>query len=160
MTSLTLNRRFVCGLLLAGLLVTVSLGISVVLALWLELKLPQNFFRVFDMDLEANLPTWFSSVLMFAAACLLWAVAHSDSRHARRWRFLAFVFLCMSIDETAQLHETLGWTLKNAFQVSGLLHFAWVLLAIPFVAFLVSVYWRVVWSLPLLSKIAPLISAD
>jgi hypothetical protein len=148
--NITINRRSLRNLLAGGLLITIALGFSVVLALWLDLRLPRTFFRVFDLDAEANLPTWYSSALMLLSACLLWVVARSRDKaeYRGRWLFLALLFLCMSIDETAQLHETLGWPIQQAFQLSGLLYFAWVVVAIPLVGLLMVLYWPLVWALP------------
>jgi hypothetical protein len=78
--NITINRRSLRNLLAGGLLITIALGFSVVLALWLDLRLPRTFFRVFDLDAEANLPTWYSSALMLLSACLLWVVARSRDK--------------------------------------------------------------------------------
>jgi hypothetical protein len=76
---------------------------------------------------EANLPTWYSSMLLFSCAAALAAIAidarRSGGRFMRHWAVLAAVFLYMSLDETAQLHERLNslWSLRGVF------YFSWII---------------------------------
>ncbi len=70
-----------------------------------------GLYRQFDMDREANLPTWFSSSLLLLSAALLALIA--GDRAARRapgsriWWALAALFVCLSVDEAASIHERL-----------------------------------------------------
>ncbi len=63
----------------------------------------------FDTAEEANLPTWFSAVLLLAAGALCavigWARRAGGRAWAGRWMLLGIVFTCLSADEAAQLHE-------------------------------------------------------
>jgi hypothetical protein len=62
--------------------------------------------RLFDLDLEANLPTWLSSIQFFGVA--LGAALLSRQSAGRRvlaWRIFALLFVFLSIDEAAQIHE-------------------------------------------------------
>ena len=67
----------------------------------------------FHLELEQNLPTWFSSVQLAVAAVLLGIFVAHRSRHERgRSRLtlaLPFVVLFMSLDEIAQIHEKIGF---------------------------------------------------
>jgi hypothetical protein len=80
----------------------------------------------FSLSVEANVPTWYSSMLL--AACALALAASSRSAEPRwrwHWRGLAVFFVAMSLDEVASFHERL-----NALaSLHGPLYFAWV---IPF----------------------------
>ena len=68
--------------------------------------------EAFDLDGEGSLSVWFSSTLLLAAACMA-LVIHGVRRHRqddyhgryRIWLAAAFVWLAMSLDETASLHE-------------------------------------------------------
>ena len=68
--------------------------------------------KLIDLDGEANLPTWYSSIQWFCVAYLAWVFAarHADRARVRSWFLLALplVFLLFSLDEVAQLHEHLG----------------------------------------------------
>ncbi|MGI8575099.1 MAG: hypothetical protein ACR2MA_07090, partial [Egibacteraceae bacterium] len=59
----------------------------------------------FLLGSEATVPAWYSSVLLLTGGALLIPVARQ--RPAERWRFrgLAVIFVGLSIDETAQIHE-------------------------------------------------------
>ena len=61
--------------------------------------------RKFDLDTELNVPTWFSVLLLLLAAAALGYIGvrakHEGDRFAGHWRGLAWIFLFMSLDETA-----------------------------------------------------------
>ena len=68
-----------------------------------------------DLKLEQNVATWYSSVLLLAAAtaALLNArLAPASSKlkwvHRVGWLSMAFVLIALSADETATIHETLA----------------------------------------------------
>jgi hypothetical protein len=89
--------------------------------------------RLFDVNSERNVPSWFSSSLLLGSAVvagLLAAVARrAGDRDARGWAGLAALLALLSLDEAAALHERLGGPaavlLGGAAQ--GPLRFAWVL---------------------------------
>ena len=62
------------------------------------------------MNTEANIPAWYSSAALLLAAMLLWIVSAATKQRGGRpiyWRLLSLVFLALSIDEVAELHEQL-----------------------------------------------------
>ncbi len=67
---------------------------------------------LFDLNGEANVPTWVSTTLIFAAAAVaaLNAAAEKplDGRTARAWAILAGGLAYLSVDEAASLHEQLS----------------------------------------------------
>jgi hypothetical protein len=62
--------------------------------------------RFFDLDAEANLPTWWSSVTL-AFCALLFAVLSRRERGGR-WSALAGAFALLSADESAGAHEAIA----------------------------------------------------
>ncbi len=88
----------------------------------------------FDLDSEISVPTWLSQIYLFIASVLLFIIAlynkkisHKFSKH---WFGLAWIFLYLSLDEGAMLHELLIDPMKQLLNISsGALGFAWV---IPF----------------------------
>lgn len=97
---------------------------------------------VFDLSADAAIPTWFSSLLLLSAAALLLVLAVHAAKAASKWRFhwffLSAVFLLMSIDEVAALHERAGGLgenlpLSEAQQAGPWLHYGWVVGGILFV---------------------------
>lgn len=69
------------------------------------------------MGREANIPTWYATILLFLCGCLLAIIAASKARGRdpfyRHWLALAAIFIVLSVDEAAMLHETLGSMVGN-----------------------------------------------
>lgn len=74
-----------------------------------------GFTRLFNFYEEANLPTWYTSLLLSISACFLAviAVAEQNKKEKRYWFLLAMIFVFLSIDETAKVHELIGGILSN-----------------------------------------------
>lgn len=110
-----------------------------------------GLFRVFNMDTENNIPTWFSSIGLLACsvALAILAAVHRN-RHDPPGRFfavLAGVFVMLSLDEAASLHEMFLRPVRLLLHTSGFLYFAWV---IPGGAFALAV---AIWSWRSLKKL-------
>ena len=74
------------------------------------------FFRLFNLDKEANIPSLFSSMELMLASSLLFLISLLQKNKRGYWIFLSFVFLFLSIDETAQIHEIII-NLKSRFEL-------------------------------------------
>lgn len=66
----------------------------------------------FDLDREANIPAWYSSIQWFCVALLLgiFANRHVSLSRPKSWPIaaLSLVFLVISVDEVAVIHEQIG----------------------------------------------------
>jgi hypothetical protein len=129
-------RRFLFGILLVLLaldLVSVYLRFGLQGDNW-SIK---HFGVYFDFNRERNLPTLFSTLLLLAAAGLLFRLgrqARGAFQYQRKyWYLLAGVFLFLTLDEGFQIHEQLsGRTqLVTGLENKGFLRYTWVL---PYVA--------------------------
>ena len=101
-----------------------------------------------DLGKEGNLPTWYSSIQWFCVAILLGIFAHRNFSLSQRksWLLLTLplLFLVLSLDEVAQIHEWLGkmsdmllpgGSRKNTlFSQTGIWMFA---IGVPFLALFV-----------------------
>ena len=81
-----------------------------------------------DLNAEQNFPTWFSSVLLFS----LFLQARTISAKVRdgfsnSWKVLAWLFLIMSVDEVATMHEAVGTLLRELFHLVGYFYFQFVI---------------------------------
>jgi len=109
---------------------------------------------LFYVDLEHNIPTWFSSILLLTAALCLGSIAfvvkqtQTDKRTFRYWCLLALLFIGLSIDEVSQIHEYPIEPLRNALNAGGLLYYTWVLPGILFVLAVPIYFWPLLKSLP------------
>jgi len=109
----------------------------------------QGFVPEFNLDREMNVPTWFSSVCFLFAAFLLWQLSCADDRQTRPyWRGLSLIFVFLSLDESAAMHEMAVEPMRRLFHAHGLLHFSWVILGAVFVAILAILYCRFFLSQP------------
>ena len=115
---------------------------------------PGDPAQLFNLDQEANIPTWFSSALLLAAAFISYVIARQERalrpREARYWSGLVLMLLLMSIDETASIHETFGPYVAQALGIAarGVLHYAWVVPGLAAVALVGACYLRFVLRLP------------
>ena len=92
------------------------------------------YIRLFELNREANIPTWFSSFLLIINAFVLGIIAirtkAQQGSYYIQWFVLAVIFLYLSIDEAALLHEMVEKPVRKAFNLSGYLYFAWIIPAV------------------------------
>jgi len=99
----------------------------------------------FDLDEEESFGTWFNSMLLLAAAVLLFHRARTlrvegDTRH-KWWLILAIGFCVLSTDEIAGMHEWANSMMEETpWTVIGFLIFA--LVALIYIPFLWQLRWR------------------
>src|SRR5690606_1736254 len=78
---------------------------------------------VLSVNIEESIPTWYSSLALFLAASLLGWIALIKLIHREPfrvyWLGLALIFVYLSADEGAALHETASAPLQSAFNTSG-----------------------------------------
>ncbi|MBS1546654.1 MAG: hypothetical protein JST38_19840 [Bacteroidetes bacterium] len=88
------------------------LGVLLALHLWvafchlvLHWKV-EALTQLVDVDLEANLPTFFNVALFFIAAMLFYLHGKAEQgAHRRGWFVMAVAFCFLGIDEGSQIHE-------------------------------------------------------
>lgn len=108
--------------------------------------------RYLDLDFEATAAVWFGSSLLLAIALVLAGIAidarASGDRYRRHWAALAVVFVYLSLDEAAQLHELLQGPLGTLTGSGGLLTYAWIVPGAIATALLGLAYLRFLRDLP------------
>ena len=106
---------------------------------------------LFNVNVENNVPTFFSTLLLVSCTIALAAVARLPSntaRERRHWGWLGLIFLFLALDEDASIHELLIKPLDYFLPEHGVLHFAWVV-PYGFAALVVGIaYLRFVLDLP------------
>ena len=125
-------------------LVAVVLVFLVLSSIWRVLQLqpdgshfdPYQLWRLFDVRDEKNFPTLYSVTLWLMSAGLLWLIGLAHRRDgpakSRPWFGLAAIFLCLSLDESASLHEKLVVTVRRLMPMlaedsHGLLKYGWII---------------------------------
>ena len=90
-----------------------------------------SYINFLDLDIERNLPTFYSSLAIEFCALLLFIVfiheKQQKSRDKCHWFGLASIFVFLGLDEGTKLHEHLGDVMESLITTSGLLHFPWVI---------------------------------
>lgn len=154
MTEIRLNSRRTVFFLAAGIVFFAVCDLAVQ---WSRYRLGHGnllgLYDLFDLDSEANLPSWFESLLFLIAAAQLYWIARvkksASDRWAPYWKSLSFVFVVLSADEIVALHEKSIEPLRNLFHIhGGYLYFSWIILGAAFVLALGFFYFRFLMSLP------------
>lgn len=107
----------------------------------------------FDLNLEGTIPVWFSStqllIVALVASYCVWRERLSKSGSGVGWLPVIGLFLYISLDETAQLHEPIGRWLGHMISIEiikGGAVFYWLVAFLPAigisVAYLTIFFWR------------------
>lgn len=162
---------------LAAILALIILGLAIadigVKYAWFGLghNYMMGLVPMFHVDYEANVPTWFSSINLLLSAVLLALIARAsraeqDGR-VRHWTVLAWVFLYLSIDELAQIHDQLGnylgsWLLsyiETTGPLEDYLRYPWVVLGAAAVLVVGLSFLPFLFRLPLRTRLLCILSA-
>lgn len=107
--------------------------------------------RLFDLNREANIPTWYSSLILFISACLLFFISYFKGKkdiNQKFWKTLAFIFLFLSIDELSSIHEDFNNPVRSLFHLGGIFYWSWIVPAILILVILFFYFFRFLISLP------------
>lgn len=148
------RRRIVRALLLLS--VSLTLASAAAVFYWHSLRpsdyLSGTLIPLFDVVQEGNLPTWYAVSTLLVCALLLAAIAaikkRDGARYASYWTALAVIFLYLSLDEAALLHERWNPPLRQIFRGGGLLYWPWVVLFGALTLVFVLAYLRFLAHLP------------
>ncbi|WP_296317785.1 hypothetical protein [Winogradskyella sp. UBA3174] len=142
------NLFIAIGLLIIGNLFSVYLLFS---TSGMEDKVTRLLVKLFNVNLEANLPTYFSALVLLGDSILLALIAFGSKALGEKfwhWIGLSAIFVFISLDEMIQIHEQLRAPMEALFNTSGLLYFAWF---IPYLALVVVIgiaYFKFMMRLP------------
>lgn len=100
----------------------------------------KNIIKWFDFNLENNVPTWFSVIILAFSAILLFIIYRhqkkQQNKNAFYWLLLSLIFVFLSIDESVQVHEEVARILRPSVgdSMNGFLYWAWV---VPYSVFVI-----------------------
>ena len=113
---------------------------------YLGAEIRESFVRLFFLDYEANVPTWYSSSILLLCAALLTVITlakrGASDRYTLHWCILALGFLYLSLDEAALLHEMAIVPMQRLFDLGGLLYYGWIIPALLVLGVLLVMYLR------------------
>lgn len=109
-----------------------------------------ELLRMFSLDMEANLPTLFSSAILFFSAFLFYLLSKvsQDKKSKDRlfWLGLSFIFIFLAFDESIKIHEVVSDLTDKFVHGSGYLNYPWVLpyavLVLLVGLFYIRFFWR------------------
>lgn len=126
-------KRFLFSII--GFLALLHLiAVTMLYSAWGEMKFWIHFNMWFNLDMENNLPTLFSFLILIISSLLLFFIFSTTKFSGQKnfkfnWLLLSMIFLFLSFDEALSLHEEItgfiGHYFKNRF--NGLLRMAWVI---------------------------------
>lgn len=130
-----IKARTVTRWLLAGLATLLLCHLVTVYLHFVPHVRAEAWTVLFDMDLEANIPTFFNCALFFlCSGLMILKAAGRQGRLRRGWFILAGVFAFLGVDEGTQIHEKfmlVTLRLMNHGSLSGQqfgwLYYAWVI---------------------------------
>jgi len=117
------NFQFILLLLAANI-------IGIVATTYLDYELVRGLVRFFDFNTEKNIPTFYSAIALLVSSALLFYIAltyKKSNSSCLPWFWLALIFLFLSLDEMVSIHEHLIDPVRETFETSGLLFYAWVI---------------------------------
>jgi hypothetical protein len=106
----------------------------IIIILHIYLSQHSQLGTLFDLDQEANLPTWYTSFKLTLAGVVALLIYDNEKRYDNEkksssiksqtwfWLFIALLMFFMSADETAQIHETLTRWFMQTIMGLRLLH--------------------------------------
>lgn len=99
----------------------------------------------FDLNMESNPATWYQTIALLLAGVLSGSVAVKEKAHAggywRHWAGIAFIFVLLSADEGAAIHEATIHPLQRFISIeAGMWSPTWVIAALVVVAVVTVIY--------------------
>jgi hypothetical protein len=159
--DLSLKARQIAAVLAAIVVMLTAASIASHVAL--DPSSPSSLYydRLFSVDREANVPTFFSTFLLLSCAFLFWCVARANKGGSmfRQWAGLSVIFLYLALDEALKFHEALNDVIGAHFHTSGFLLWVWV---VPYgiaVAVLFAVYLKFLFNLSSFTRNAMIAAA-
>jgi hypothetical protein len=145
MISLVVNRRklsIALGAVFVVLLVAHLVAVLLRYKFMPESSLAEKWDHFFNMDQEANFPTYFNTILLFMVAQTFFLMGKSkegnnDFYFRTYWYFLSVIFVFLSIDELASIHEWFIDLIPHVFGIggTGIFKFAWI---VPYGIFVIA----------------------
>jgi cellulose synthase/poly-beta-1,6-N-acetylglucosamine synthase-like glycosyltransferase len=159
------NQLYACILgVVAYLLVVLSIG-----GQFSKFMLGHAFLTglasLFYVDMEHNIPTYFSVLLILFATFLLAVISILNGKqrqpHFSKWAILSVGFLFMAFDEAFQIHERLNIPVGTLLGDGslGIFYFAWVIPGIALVFVLGLFFLRFLLHLPAMTRFSFLMAA-
>ena len=112
----------------------------------------ESIFTILNLDEEANIPAFYSAVILLFSSILLFIIAFfcraEQKKDYKYWLGLALVFLFLSFDESASIHELIIRVFWRLYKPTEFDNYVWLVPYGILVIILTVVYWRFIFALP------------
>lgn len=106
------------------------------------------FDELFNLNLESNIPTFFSVFLTLIASVLAFIIAKIKKEKSIGWFFVSFLFLFLAVDDLAQIHERVN-NIIASYELNGFFSgYGWVSIYIIFLLLIIIFGIKFILSLP------------
>ena len=116
-----------------------------------DFLLKPTFLRLTDLKEEVSIGTWYSSSILLISSFLLFLIARIEKKNnnsfTAHWQFLSIIFLFLSLDEAASIHEV-GDGLHDILGVNTATTFLWTVPYTILLIFFIFGYYRFLVGLP------------
>lgn len=149
--EITINSSKLIKLLILAAMILIATHITIFgFQFYTGIPVKFELLRMFSLDMEANLPTLFSSAILFFSAFLFYLLSKisQDKKSKDRlfWLGLSFIFTFLAFDESIKLHEVISDLTDKFVHGSGYLDYPWVLpytvLVLVVGLFYIRFFWR------------------
>lgn len=124
------NKVFVAHILLIALILAAHVGCKILMRIS-PTALSSRTDQLFDLALENNVPTYFSSLALIATAGVAIVIAMRASALRKgpvlSWLFVAVCLFFMAADEAFAIHDGFSPALRAQWETSGAFFHAWTL---------------------------------
>ncbi len=89
----------------------------------------KGLVALFDLDVESNIPTFYSAFMLMVASILLGVITYASKRVGEAWIAwggLSLIFMFLAFDEIASIHERFIEPMQSLMDATGFLRYAWV----------------------------------
>lgn len=152
--TVNIRPKKIVKYLVIGVVILAILGVAVQIGKYV-FDYRADWTRMYNLDREMNLPTWYSALMLGFCAILLQAIATGkqteNNRYAPHWNFLSKIFWFLAIDEVMSIHELLIIP-DISKHLPPIFHSFWVLPGSIAVAFFLKKYWKFTLDLPKQSR--------
>lgn len=128
-----IDRALLVKTLVSCLLILVALHFTVVTVFYKEYSAGENspLFKLFFLDQETNLPSFFNTLLLLIAATIAYFIYEIGKKNQKKnvhWLFISLVFFFLGLDETISIHEYLNKIISDlGIKGTGYLRFTWII---------------------------------
>lgn len=100
-----------------------------------------RFVELFNLNLEANVPAWYSAFLMIVISGLSLFISKVNTLPEKKYFLgMSVLFLMMSVDEISSIHEIMNNPVRNALSLSGAFYWAWIVPGLIFLFMMIFVF--------------------